>query len=63
MNDYQLIHLAADRQHDFYREAAAHRLARGVAATPVDDRQRPQPGAGPRRTLRLTLDAILGRSV
>ena len=60
MNDYQMIHLASSRSHDFGREAQAERLAR--AATRHTNRHAAEPRTRrPRGTLRLSFTSLLGR--
>lgn len=63
MNDYQMIHLAADRGHQFQREAAQDRLARSATRTSASragsSKARPDVS---HRTLRLTLAHLLGRT-
>lgn len=56
MNDYQMSSLAADRTREFQAEAQRSRLARGARP----DRPAEQP-ARPRRSLRLGVNALLGR--
>jgi hypothetical protein len=63
MNDYEMIHLAHARSHDFRREADQHRLARlatlRTASRPGSQQRLPHV---PRSALRLTLDYLLGRA-
>lgn len=57
MNDFQMNHLAADRSSTFHAEAQRQRLAK--SATKPAGRQ---PSTKPRRSLRLSLDMLLGRA-
>ncbi len=64
MNDYQMIKLAADRGHDFRREADQARLARSVRPRKASTSRTHDPAAAvPRSTIRLTLDYLRGRNV
>lgn len=60
MNDYQMIHLATSRNHDFRRESQTHRLAKAVPSR--KDHEQVHPNASRRGTLRLTLSSLFGRA-
>jgi len=57
MNDFQMNHLASNRIETFHAEAQRQRLAKS-AAKPA---QRQRTGK-PRRSLRFSLDMLLGRA-
>ena len=62
MNDYQMIHLAADRSHELHRQARQQRLARLASDRERRQQRHPlRPSAAPRSTLRLTFDYLFGR--